>query len=190
MNAFASFWIDSGNVALNMSVWRSCFGGMSRSSTSFLICGSKPMSSMRSASSRIKRFVLDRETTPRSTKSCNRPGVATSMSHPLASSRSCALASAPPYTTTARSGGAAARVSSSNASRRASWWIWIASSRVGAMTTTEGEAARLFLLNPSRAPGSSFEMAGTKNAHVFPDPVCAHDMRSFASSSASGRQCA
>lgn len=47
-------WISLGNVALNIMVWRMPLGGIVSCSTMRLICGSKPMSNMRSASSRTK----------------------------------------------------------------------------------------------------------------------------------------
>lgn len=47
-------WISLGKVALNIMVWRAPLGGMVSCSTIRLICGSKPMSSIRSASSRTR----------------------------------------------------------------------------------------------------------------------------------------
>eukprot|EP00983_Pelagomonas_calceolata_P114822 1160131-Pelagomonas_calceolata.AAC.8 len=50
------------------------------------------MSSMRSASSRHRKRTPDRPMRPRSMRSLSRPGVATRMSQPRSSSRSCAQA--------------------------------------------------------------------------------------------------
>lgn len=47
-------WISLGKVALNIMVCRMPLGGIVSCSTIRLICGSKPMSNMRSASSRTK----------------------------------------------------------------------------------------------------------------------------------------
>lgn len=81
--------ISFGKVALNNIVCRTPGGGMSICSTIFLICGSKPMSSIRSASSRAKYLIICNDTLALSSKSTNLPGVATRMSTPLSSSRSC-----------------------------------------------------------------------------------------------------
>lgn len=51
-------WTSSGKVALNISVWRLSFGGMSGKDTNFFISAPKPISSMRSASSSTKYFTL------------------------------------------------------------------------------------------------------------------------------------
>lgn len=51
--------------------------------------GSKPMSSMRSASSRARKRIWDRDTRALSIRSLSRPGVATRMSQPRSSSLSC-----------------------------------------------------------------------------------------------------
>ena len=60
-----------------------CVGAQGRT------CGSKPMSSMRSASSSARKRQLLRLTRARSIRSLSRPGVATRMSHPRSISRSC-----------------------------------------------------------------------------------------------------
>ena len=49
-------WISFGNVALNMRVWRSPAGGILSRSTIRRICGSNPMSSIRSASSSTRNL--------------------------------------------------------------------------------------------------------------------------------------
>lgn len=51
-------WTSSGKVALNISVWRLSFCGMSGKDTSFFISAPKPISSMRSASSSTKYFTF------------------------------------------------------------------------------------------------------------------------------------
>jgi len=55
-------WISSGNVALNMSVCRADFTGMPGESTNFRISASNPMSSIRSASSRIRYCTAHKST--------------------------------------------------------------------------------------------------------------------------------
>mmetsp|Transcript_143615 Transcript_143615/g.357957 ORF Transcript_143615/g.357957 Transcript_143615/m.357957 type:complete len:209 (-) Transcript_143615:455-1081(-) len=82
MNSCARCWTSTGKVALVMTVCL-CFG-MPSCWTILRICGSKPMSSMRSASSSTKRCTLRTEHCGgfRSHKSCNRPGVATRMFAP------------------------------------------------------------------------------------------------------------
>ena len=74
--------------------------GIPKCSTICRICGSNPMSSIRSASSRHKYLTLFSETLPLSIKSIKRPGAATRISQPRSSSRSCSPAAAPPYMTT------------------------------------------------------------------------------------------
>lgn len=49
-------WISLGNVALNISVWRSPALGIVSWSTMRRICGSNPMSNMRSASSKTRNL--------------------------------------------------------------------------------------------------------------------------------------
>lgn len=82
-------WISFGKVALKSMVCRTPGGGMSICCTIFLIWGSKPMSSIRSASSRAKYLIICNETLALSSKSTNRPGVATRICTPLSNSRSC-----------------------------------------------------------------------------------------------------
>ena len=100
--SLASIWIFCGNVAENMSVWRSITPGISSPSTMRRICGSKPMSSMRSASSSTRKRTFERLMRPRSIISTRRPGVADRRSQPRSIWRSCAPISAPPYTTAGR----------------------------------------------------------------------------------------
>lgn len=81
--------ISLGKVALNSIVCLTPGGGISICCTIFLIWGSKPMSSIRSASSRAKYLIICNDTLALSSRSTNLPGVATRMSTPLSSSRSC-----------------------------------------------------------------------------------------------------
>mmetsp|Transcript_37875 Transcript_37875/g.109175 ORF Transcript_37875/g.109175 Transcript_37875/m.109175 type:complete len:208 (-) Transcript_37875:756-1379(-) len=84
--------ISWGNVAENIVVCRSSSpspgSGMPWSSMILLICGSKPMSSILSASSSVKCLTFSIVRTPRFKKSSRRPGVQMAMSHPSASSLS------------------------------------------------------------------------------------------------------
>mmetsp|Transcript_66222 Transcript_66222/g.167843 ORF Transcript_66222/g.167843 Transcript_66222/m.167843 type:complete len:200 (+) Transcript_66222:493-1092(+) len=71
-------WISFGQVAENMTVCRS---GLIWE-TILRICGSKPMSNMRSASSKQRYVTRLRFVTPASRKSSSRPGVAMTISTP------------------------------------------------------------------------------------------------------------
>mmetsp|Transcript_23106 Transcript_23106/g.53410 ORF Transcript_23106/g.53410 Transcript_23106/m.53410 type:complete len:262 (+) Transcript_23106:516-1301(+) len=135
MNSDANFWISLGKVAENMSVWRSPVRGMFSRSTTLRICGSKPMSSIRSASSITRCATLASETLPLSIRSTSRPGVATSSVHPLSRLLIWERISAPPYTTTGKTG---ERCTNFCDSRK----ICTASSRVGARMRQRGSAAR------------------------------------------------
>ncbi len=73
-------------VAEKNSVWRSA--GMA--AMIFLTVGRKPMSSMRSASSRTRMRTLPRSTSLRPRKSNSRPGVAMSTCAPLRMACNCA----------------------------------------------------------------------------------------------------
>mmetsp|Transcript_142218 Transcript_142218/g.442196 ORF Transcript_142218/g.442196 Transcript_142218/m.442196 type:complete len:319 (-) Transcript_142218:250-1206(-) len=166
--------ISRGNVAENMVVWRSSSpvpgGGMPCSSMIFRICGSKPMSSILSASSRVKRLTFSIVSSPRSRKSSSRPGVQMAMSHPSARSLSCCPAGAPPYTETART-----RVLKHI--RFASLSICWQSSRVGARMTLVGATGP-----SSISRGSSCRIVftmGTRKAAVLPLPVWALHMTSL-----------
>ena len=74
-NSRASAWMLLGQVALNMTVCRSA----RMAPASARMAGSKPRSSMRSASSRTKNVTRLNDTAPSSNKSCSRPGVATTI---------------------------------------------------------------------------------------------------------------
>ena len=86
--------ISPGSVAEKSSVWRS--GG----SADRMRCtsGQKPMSIMRSASSRTSTCTRRRSTASCRMWSIRRPGVATTMSTPALSARSCGPISTPPNT--------------------------------------------------------------------------------------------
>mmetsp|Transcript_53501 Transcript_53501/g.116639 ORF Transcript_53501/g.116639 Transcript_53501/m.116639 type:complete len:209 (-) Transcript_53501:587-1213(-) len=91
-NSEASLLTSRGHVAVYMSDW---YPGGTRAMI-FRICGSNPMSSMRSASSSVKIITVSRETRARSIRSTSLPGVATRSSHPRSRSRSWSRMSAPP----------------------------------------------------------------------------------------------
>lgn len=76
-------WISFGNVALKSIVCLTPGGGIPICSTTFRICRSKPMSNIRSASSKAKYLTFLREIFALSIKSSRRPGVATKMSTPF-----------------------------------------------------------------------------------------------------------
>ena len=91
----ASVLISSEKVAENSRFWR--FAGNTASTR--LISRMKPMSSMRSASSRIKISTCLRLTAPCCIRSSRRPGVATRMSTPCFRRDICGLMLTPPKTT-------------------------------------------------------------------------------------------
>ena len=72
----ANIWISLGKVAENMRVCLLPAGGMLSCSTILLIWGSKPMSSILSASSRQRWLQNSRLILPLSRKSTSLPGVA------------------------------------------------------------------------------------------------------------------
>ena len=82
INSEAIRWMLSGNVAENMRVFLSLLPGISGFLTSRLMSSLKPMSSILSASSRMRYLTANRLTIPRSMKSRRRPGVAIKMLHP------------------------------------------------------------------------------------------------------------
>mmetsp|Transcript_19937 Transcript_19937/g.40618 ORF Transcript_19937/g.40618 Transcript_19937/m.40618 type:complete len:214 (-) Transcript_19937:1094-1735(-) len=166
MNSEASFWISFGKVALNMSVCRVSLVGMPSCSTTRRICGSKPMSSILSASSSTKKRTLASETLPRSIRSHRRPGVATSSEQPRSSCAICTRISAPPYTTTGCTGDCCANFCVSRS-------ICVASSRVGARIRQRG-SARPRCLNSSGFSSNSVSIwcsTGKRNPPVLPEPV-------------------
>mmetsp|Transcript_24918 Transcript_24918/g.78533 ORF Transcript_24918/g.78533 Transcript_24918/m.78533 type:complete len:206 (+) Transcript_24918:523-1140(+) len=97
MNSAASRRTEAGHVAVNITVCRSCGSSL----ITFRICGSNPMSSIRSASSSTRqRMPLTSTATLRpgggSRRSLSRPGVATSTWGLCRSSASCGPFGAPP----------------------------------------------------------------------------------------------
>mmetsp|Transcript_13471 Transcript_13471/g.32987 ORF Transcript_13471/g.32987 Transcript_13471/m.32987 type:complete len:266 (-) Transcript_13471:842-1639(-) len=125
--ACASASISRGMVAENSSVWWRC----GRRAMTSLICGSKPMSSMRSASSSTRYVTSDSTHTPSFIRSSSRPGVPTTISTPRRSASTCSFLGTPPYTHTERTPHLAPASCST-------WLICSASSRVGAMTSAYG----------------------------------------------------
>ena len=131
-------------------VWRS--RGIRR--TMAATCGSKPMSSIRSASSRIRISTPSRRTRPRSARSSRRPGVATRTSA-LVTPRDCSRMVMPPYAAATWRPLAAAMSWNSRTT-------CAASSRVGTRTRARGRR---------RAPGTSRSTMGMAKARVLPEPV-------------------
>mmetsp|Transcript_6601 Transcript_6601/g.23533 ORF Transcript_6601/g.23533 Transcript_6601/m.23533 type:complete len:280 (+) Transcript_6601:281-1120(+) len=146
-----------GHVALHMSVWRS--GRIWP--TILRNWGSKPMSSMRSASSSTRYVTRRRLILPDSRKSIRRPGVAITISQPRCRSRSWPLLGAPPNTHVCL-------MRDDEPNLEHSSWICCASSRVGASTSTIGPS-------PGRRNSCALmcTTAGSRNDSVFPEPVCA-----------------
>eukprot|EP00964_Phaeocystis_antarctica_P082630 scaffold51854_cov53-Phaeocystis_antarctica.AAC.1 len=188
-------------VAENISVCRSSARGSPERVTILRICGSKPMSSIRSASSSTRKRQRESETRPRLRKSSSRPGVATRISAPAARASSCGRAVAPPYAHVLQckapeGGGGASKVNLAHSSS-----IWMASSRVGASTRADGIAgvpsertlassvlerrrpspgrACLARVPVPAAPAATLAMRGSRKAVVLPLPVCAHAMTSW-----------
>mmetsp|Transcript_132191 Transcript_132191/g.382164 ORF Transcript_132191/g.382164 Transcript_132191/m.382164 type:complete len:211 (+) Transcript_132191:529-1161(+) len=81
-----------GHVAVNIDICRS----HGQRSSTCLICGSKPMSSIRSASSSTANRTWDKSTVPESAKSFKRPGVAMRQSGPSRIFHSWSRLFAPP----------------------------------------------------------------------------------------------
>ena len=121
----------------------------------------KPMSSMRSASSRTTKRVWSRTIERSSIRSVSRPGVATTTSTPRASARTWLLRETPPRTRSVEM-----RAPPPSVRKAAS--ICTASSRVGARTS----ARQVF--GVGRVPSSrSWWRIGSAKAAVLPVPVCA-----------------
>ena len=161
--AFATARTPLGNVALNISVcrpgllpmpgsaadWfdrladpssRSLAGRASRICSS---CSANPSASIRSASSSTSSLARSRPSAPVPMTASSRPGVPTTsvaIDVGCASSSSCSLCDAPPYTATHRTGAARFSLLHTDA-------ICCVSSRVGAMTSAEGRpgGSRFFL---------------------------------------------
>ena len=144
---------ESGSVAEKHMVWR--FTG--NTPTMRRMEGRKPMSSIRSASSRTRIEVPRKSTSLRSRKSSKRPGVATIKRAPLRIAASCCRSGNPPTTWAA-----GASLLPRNASYCAA--TCIASSRVG--TKTKAVIAGICDL-------SKCSNTGIRNASVLPVPVWA-----------------
>ena len=81
----ASCSISLGMVALNIRFWR-CLGSLA---ITFFTSWTKPISSIRSASSRTKISMLERSSSPCPTRSFKRPGQAMRMSTPFFRAATC-----------------------------------------------------------------------------------------------------
>mmetsp|Transcript_20575 Transcript_20575/g.57358 ORF Transcript_20575/g.57358 Transcript_20575/m.57358 type:complete len:278 (+) Transcript_20575:3127-3960(+) len=161
-------------VALNSRVW--CRWG-SRAITS-LIWGSKPMSSMRSASSNTMKLMRSRPVLPCCRWSMKRPGVATTISAPALRSCRCSCMDTPPTTMHERTLLALVTLKA-----RTSFSICWASSRVGARTRPMGPS-------PGRSGGWARQwlIMGMAKDAVLPLPVSAHPRMSLPAS-AMGMPC-
>ena len=116
----------AGHVALNMAVCLDSLPG--HMDMMYRTSSSKPMSSMRSASSRTRWRTFPRSHTPSLTRSLRRPGVQTTQSTPLRSASFCGGFGTPPYMT--------ADVTFTTLPNSSStFWDCMASSRVGASTS-------------------------------------------------------
>ena len=78
----AIFWMAAGQVAENMAVWRP-FSLSLQKLIMYRTSSSKPISSMRSASSRTKNSTALKSQAPSLMRSLMRPGVATTQSTPF-----------------------------------------------------------------------------------------------------------
>mmetsp|Transcript_14132 Transcript_14132/g.35666 ORF Transcript_14132/g.35666 Transcript_14132/m.35666 type:complete len:286 (+) Transcript_14132:911-1768(+) len=146
-------------VALKSSVWWP--GGRLRMTSR--ICGSKPMSSIRSASSSTTYCTRFSALLPCCRWSMKRPGVATTISTPLRRSPRWSPMLEPPTTMQVRTARELERLKA-----RTSLSICCASSRVGASTRPMGPS-------PRRSLGACRQswIMGMANAAVLPEPVSA-----------------
>mmetsp|Transcript_99270 Transcript_99270/g.281117 ORF Transcript_99270/g.281117 Transcript_99270/m.281117 type:complete len:338 (-) Transcript_99270:405-1418(-) len=160
----ASWRTAFGQVALKSRVWRSAPRG--QASTILRIWGSKPMSSMRSASSSTAKLTWPSQTCLCSRNSLSLPGVATMTWQPRLSHSSCSPFGSPPVTTQQR-------MPLERPNFSASIWICCASSRVGASTSTMGPRCASAPLR------STCAKPGPRNASVLPLPLLAMPMRSW-----------
>ena len=155
------FSSQSGTVAENSATWR--FSG--RRPISRSISGPKPSSSMRSPSSRTKKWMSPRRRSPWSIRSMIRPGVPITICAPASRAWRCGPYEVPPWISTLSMPVSRAAIS---ATERICW----ASSRVGARISACGR----------RRPGSIDSMTGSRKAIVLPEPVGAWASRSRPSS--------
>ena len=156
--AVARVRMASGKVAENSRPWRS-FGVRL---TSARIGSSKPMSSMRSASSSTSTRTPRRSSASFCTSSSTRPGVPTTTCGACASEASCGASGMPPHSTDSF------RLAMPVASLRNCLPTWSASSRVGHSTSAWVPPAAGSILCSRPSP----------NAAVLPLPVGACAMRS------------
>mmetsp|Transcript_4212 Transcript_4212/g.17323 ORF Transcript_4212/g.17323 Transcript_4212/m.17323 type:complete len:208 (+) Transcript_4212:3619-4242(+) len=134
-----------------------------------VICGSKPMSNMRSASSStmyVTRRRLVIRPAPVVSTSIIRPGVHATISHPRLSSPICAATPLPPYTETATKPAARPNFLQSLP-------ICVTNSRVGPMIMPIGPSP----LSMGRWSLTCLSMGNTYDS-VLPDPVFATPMQS------------
>mmetsp|Transcript_14927 Transcript_14927/g.42405 ORF Transcript_14927/g.42405 Transcript_14927/m.42405 type:complete len:207 (-) Transcript_14927:279-899(-) len=147
----------AGQVAVKNSVWR-CRGILARI---LRICGSKPMSSILSASSRTSLPTPSSRTCPPSRKSLRRPGQATMVCTPMRYLEIWSLFGEPPYIATHRK-------PMHWPNRFASSSVCCASSRVGDITSKPGPERSG--LTPNFCISAN---AGSRKANVLPLPVAA-----------------
>mmetsp|Transcript_67900 Transcript_67900/g.149056 ORF Transcript_67900/g.149056 Transcript_67900/m.149056 type:complete len:237 (+) Transcript_67900:623-1333(+) len=150
-----------GQVALNNKVCRS----RGHSSIMRRICGSKPISSIRSASSSVKYEICPSQTCLFSQNSLSRPGVATMMWQPRFSHSNWSALDSPPVQEQHR-------IPEDRPKRRASSWICRANSLVGAKTNAIGPSCTSAPLRRICAK------PGPRNARVLPLPLLAMPIRS------------
>mmetsp|Transcript_7082 Transcript_7082/g.15455 ORF Transcript_7082/g.15455 Transcript_7082/m.15455 type:complete len:280 (+) Transcript_7082:318-1157(+) len=157
----ASACTSAGHVAENMSVCRS--GRICWSSPRS--CGTKPRSSIRSASSTTTYVHRESSVFFLASSSVSRPGVATTTSGALRSASTCGALGTPPWRHTELTPHGWPK-------RTLSSWICTASSRVGARMTQRG-SARPCCGGHSAASNSPsiWCSTGKRNAPVLPEPV-------------------
>mmetsp|Transcript_37807 Transcript_37807/g.97781 ORF Transcript_37807/g.97781 Transcript_37807/m.97781 type:complete len:218 (-) Transcript_37807:533-1186(-) len=158
----ASWRTSRGHVAVKNMLWRCC----PMCCKILRICGSKPMSSMRSASSRTSLPTLSRWIWPPSRKSLSRPGQATMQWTPFLYFCIWSRFGQPPYMETVR-------MFRQRPNLLASSSVCCASSRVGDITSSPAPFCWQFqpLLKKSLK-------AGSRKARVLPLPVAAMPMTS------------
>ena len=158
----ASFTIGGARVAEKNNDWRRFV------SIATMRCTSrrKPISNIRSTSSRTKNSTSDRSMKRWFTRSSKRPGQATSTSTPSRIAWTCGRWPTPPKTSAWR-----IRMWLPYVSRLLP--TWVASSRVGVSTRTRAVFGRI-----RRGSRCSASRIGSENAAVLPVPVCAQPSKS------------
>mmetsp|Transcript_10899 Transcript_10899/g.45196 ORF Transcript_10899/g.45196 Transcript_10899/m.45196 type:complete len:255 (+) Transcript_10899:541-1305(+) len=165
----ANLWIFSGMVAEKRIVWRCDLKNVKISRMS----SSKPMSSMRSASSRQKYLHTSRFILRLMSRSFRRPGVATTQCTPRRTTSDCSRASMPPMHSMQRSSGMPSFTRCSAKCRTISS-DWRASSRLGHTTMPKGPSPSSS--GSARSPCSAVITIGRMNASDLPLPVNAMPM--------------